>query len=92
MVEYHMEEEDTEEPRGGGCEAPTQPLLPPLEARETGGGGMELAAGAHQDMVALEGVGEDLQDVEERGHHQGMEEGLGARDLQMKTVSGPVQG
>ena len=37
---------------------------------------MELAVGAHQDMVALQGMGEDLQDVEEGGHHQGMEEGL----------------
>ena len=79
-------------PGGGGREAPTQPLLPPLEAGEIGGGGMEVAVGAHQDMMALQGVGEDLQDVEEGGHHQGMEEGLGVRDLQMKIVSGPVQG
>ena len=72
-------------PGGRGREAPTQPLLPPLEAGEIGGGGMEVAVGVHQDMMALPGV-------EEGGHHQGMEEGLGARDLQMKTVSCPVQG
>ena len=39
--------------------------------------GME--AEAHQDVLALQGMGEDIQDVEE---------GLGA--LQMMTISGPV--
>ena len=91
MVEYHMEE-DTEEPRGRRSRSPYPTPLPPLEAGKIGGGGMEVAVGAHQDMMALQGVGEDLQDVEEGGHHQGMEEGLGVRDLQMKTASGLVQG
>ena len=80
-IEYHMEEPG--EPRGGDREAPLplllspQPLLPPLEAGETVGGGMELVVGVLQDVVALQGIGENLHNMKEGGHLQCVEEGSG---------------
>ena len=41
-----------ENPGGRGRKAPLPLLLLPLEARETEGGGTEIAVGAHQDVVA----------------------------------------
>ena len=50
---------------GGGHKAPLPLFFPPLEAGETVGGGMDVVVGAHQDVVALQGVGVDLHNMEE---------------------------
>ena len=73
-IQWKRQAQRLEHPGGRGRKAPLPLLLLPLEVRETEGG-TEIVVGAHQDVVILQGMGEDPHDMEEWGHHQRVEEG-----------------